>query len=352
MAPMRPGKLSRADTSIDSPAGSFDVLAIYSEVLQNDPDITMPLAAIYSLLEVLTKTNASTVSEFMDILKRGKNILIEAVPNSYSLQAGCDIFQRFVMRSLDNIENFEETKSHLVANGQLFVQRARQAREKIAEIGSSFIKDGATILIHSYSRVVLAVLTLAAQRNKRFKVYITESRPNGSGLKSKRVLEQHGIPCCMLLDVAVGYVIQKTDIVLVGAEGIVENGGLINQIGTLNVATMAKAANKPFYCLAESHKFVRIFPLSQYDLVTPEPVLQFSDPTVAPHLSSAAMSPALDASAFGGPTDTAPSIQQSEKITSSSGDVRNEDVMGIEEIKNNPQLVRWTFPAQNGIDRI
>lgn len=340
MAPVRPNRLSRADTSIESPAGSFDVLAIYGEVLQNDPDITMPLAAIYSLLEVLTKTNASTVSEFMDILKRGKNILIDAVPNSYSLQAGCDIFQRFVMRSLDNIENFEETKAHLVANGQLFVQRARQAREKIAETGSLFVKDGATILIHSYSRVVLAVLTKAAQRNKRFKVYITESRPNGAGLKSKQVLEHHGIPCCMLLDVAVGYVMQKVDIVLVGAEGIVENGGLINQIGTLNVATIAKAANKPFYCLVESHKFVRIFPLSQYDLVTPEPILQFSDPPMRSFENSALSSPMLNQDSHGFDLRDSAVNAQGGKITSSSGDVRNEDIMGIEEIKNNPQLVR------------
>jgi len=29
---------------------------------------------------------------------------------------------------------------------------------------------------------------------------------------------------------------------------------------------MAKAANKPFYVAVESYKFVRYFPLSQYDL--------------------------------------------------------------------------------------
>lgn len=29
---------------------------------------------------------------------------------------------------------------------------------------------------------------------------------------------------------------------------------------------MAKAANKPFYAVVESYKFVRVFPLNQYDL--------------------------------------------------------------------------------------
>jgi len=32
------------------------------------------------------------------------------------------------------------------------------------------------------------------------------------------------------------------------------------------ISVMAKASNKPFYAVVESYKFVRIFPLNQYDL--------------------------------------------------------------------------------------
>jgi translation initiation factor eIF-2B subunit alpha len=32
------------------------------------------------------------------------------------------------------------------------------------------------------------------------------------------------------------------------------------------ISVMAKAANKPFYAVVESYKFVRVFPLNQYDL--------------------------------------------------------------------------------------
>ncbi len=54
--------------------------------------------------------------------------------------------------------------------------------------------------------------------------------------------------------------------VLSGAEGVVENGGVINQIGTYQIAVIARSANKPFYVVAESFKFVRVYPLNQYDL--------------------------------------------------------------------------------------
>ena len=65
---------------------------------------------------------------------------------------------------------------------------------------------------------------------------------------------------------AVAYIMEKVDVVLVGAEGVVENGGIINKIGTYGVAIAAKTLNKPFYVAAESFKFTRLFPLSQSDL--------------------------------------------------------------------------------------
>lgn len=44
------------------------------------------------------------------------------------------------------------------------------------------------------------------------------------------------------------------------------------QIGTYQLAVMAKALNKPFYVVAESFKFVRMFPLNQDDLPNLEKV--------------------------------------------------------------------------------
>lgn len=42
--------------------------------------------------------------------------------------------------------------------------------------------------------------------------------------------------------------------VLVGAEGVVENGGVINKLGTYQAAVSAHCHNTPFYVAAESYK--------------------------------------------------------------------------------------------------
>jgi translation initiation factor eIF-2B subunit alpha len=67
----------------------------------------------------------------------------------------------------------------------------------------------------------------------------------------------------------------KADMIIVGAEGVVENGGIISRMGTYQMGLLAKSKGKPFYVVAESHKFVRLYPLSQFDLPIEQKVLDF-----------------------------------------------------------------------------
>jgi translation initiation factor eIF-2B subunit alpha len=75
-------------------------------------------------------------------------------------------------------------------------------------------------------------------------------------IKTHEALTKAGIPCAIVLDSAVAYVMDKVDFVLVGSEAVVESGGLINAVGSNQMAIIAKAANKPLYALAERYSFV------------------------------------------------------------------------------------------------
>lgn len=79
-------------------------------------------------------------------------------------------------------------------------------------------------------------------------------------------LEASNIPCTVILDSAVGYIMESIDMVMVGAEGVVESGGIINKVGSYTMALCARETSKPFYVLTESFKFVRLYPLNQRDL--------------------------------------------------------------------------------------
>lgn len=43
-------------------------------------------------------------------------------------------------------------------------------------------------------------------------------------------LRKYNIPCTLILDSAISYIIEKIDAVLLGAEGVCENGGIINRV--------------------------------------------------------------------------------------------------------------------------
>ena len=58
----------------------------------------------------------------------------------------------------------------------------------------------------------------------------------------------------------------QVDLCLVGAEGVMENGGIINKLGTYQIALVAKALKRPFYVAVESYKFARMYPLAQRDI--------------------------------------------------------------------------------------
>lgn len=58
-----------------------------------------------------------------------------------------------------------------------------------------------------------------------WQVYVTEARPRSLGNKTYEALTAAGIPCAVVLDSAVAYVMEKVDVVLVGSEAIVESGG-------------------------------------------------------------------------------------------------------------------------------
>lgn len=252
-------------------------------MLDEDLDLTMPVAAIEALIELLAQSRAVTIYETLDLVKTQSDYLKSRVPNSISLSAGTDLFQRYIISSLkpSSTGNFESARQHLLSNGRLFVSRAKAARNKVASFGRHFVRDETVVLTHGGSRVVGELLSKAVEAsahggNVRFKViYVmngarrSESKTVVSSLRSK------GVPVAIISEGAVGYAMGKVDTVIVGAEGVVENGGIISRLGTYQIALLAKAAGKPFYVAAESHKFVRIYPLGQYDLGIDQEVIKF-----------------------------------------------------------------------------
>ncbi|KAG0672778.1 translation initiation factor eIF-2B subunit alpha [Kluyveromyces marxianus] len=254
----------------------FNITNTYLKFLAEDSEMTMPIAAIEALVTMLKVRNPKTSAEMIKSTKQSIEELTTSIPNSISLRAGCDIFMRFVLKNTHLYGDWENCQQHLIENGHLFVSRAKQSRNRIAEIGLDFISDDDIILVHGFSRAVFSLLSHAAEKLIRFRCVVTESRPSSQGKQLYDLLKGKGIPATLIVDSAVGTIIHKVNKIFVGAEGVAESGGIFNLVGTYSIGVLAKNARKPFYVVSESHKFVRMFPISPDDIPMERDPLDFS----------------------------------------------------------------------------
>lgn len=232
------------------------------------PDLAEAVAAIRALASVIRSSDATTMMELEIELKKASDSLKSWDTTSISLTAGCDLFMRYVTRtSALEYEDFNSAKSRLLERAEKFGEISYKARRIIAMLSQDFIFDGCTILVHGFSRVVFEVLKTAAQSRKVFRVLCTEGRPDRTGLRLSNELAKLDVPVKLLIDSAVAYSMDEVDMVFVGADGVVESGGIINMMGTYQIALVAKSMNKPVYVAAESYKFARLYPLDQKDMV-------------------------------------------------------------------------------------
>lgn len=239
--------------------------------------VALPVAAIKSLLGVIKRSKANTMMGLQEELRAASQdmqLYAKECPSSVllggrshiALASGCELFLKYVTRCFLELPDFNDCRIEILERGERFANISVAARDRISDFGQSFIRDSNTVLTHGFSRVVKALLTKAA-RTKHFSVIVLEGRPDAAGAKAaKHYSQETGIPCTVVLDSAIAHVMEQVDLVIVGAEGVVENGGIVNKLGTYTLAISAKELGKPFYVAAESYKFARLYPLNQSDL--------------------------------------------------------------------------------------
>jgi methylthioribose-1-phosphate isomerase len=130
------------------------------------------------------------------------------------------------------------------------------------------LPTGAGILTHCNAGALatagdgtaLAVIFELVRRGKRPHVWSDETRPLLQGARlTMWELQQRGIDATLICDSAAAHVMRegRVQAVITGADRIAANGDTANKIGTLGVATLARAFGIPFYVAA---------PITTFDL--------------------------------------------------------------------------------------
>lgn len=226
--------------------------------------VSTGIATIQGLLAVLSSCEATTVQELVHNLRSAASNFQTVDCSCIALKSASDLFTLFITQKEHarlETEDFESCRQLMKERGATFLARLQESCQKIAQVSQPFLGDGCLVLMHGSSTVVTAALSLAS-RTKDIRVLVTRS----SGPNVVKQLEAENIGVTVIEDLAVGANMHKVDCVMLGAEGVVETGGIVNKLGSYTVAMVARALNKQVYVLAESFKFVREYPLGQEDL--------------------------------------------------------------------------------------
>jgi len=249
-------------------SSSPDYVVEFQELLGRD--VAVPVCCMKALISVIRESRSVTWMQLERELREAIRILSNISSTELrgrtkiSLGSGCDLFMKYVTRAFLEYLDFDTCKLELIRRGENFAGMSEASRSTIADIGHSFVQDGCTVLTHGSSRVVTALL-LKASQSKTFNIVITNG-PDGEGKETASIFADAGIPTSLIVDSAMGVAMENVDLCIVGAEGVMENGGVVNRIGTYQVAMVAKTMRKPFYVAVESYKFARMYPLSQRDV--------------------------------------------------------------------------------------
>ncbi|XP_061787618.1 translation initiation factor eIF2B subunit alpha isoform X3 [Nerophis lumbriciformis] len=215
--------------------------------MRNDPDVASAVAAIRTLLEFLKRDQGETLLGLGESLKWATDRLT-AVDSSVALSSGGELFLRFISLTSLEHQDLSRCKKVMEERGELFLEKISMSRSKVAKLCHTFIKDGAAA---DGRRLEEAQRSCDRGLGRGCGVHPGEG---GSGHRGRRGRggERRDHQQGVLQEVVV--FCQSTDVLTLA------------QIGTYQTAVCAKAHNKPFYVVAESFKFVRLYPLNQQDV--------------------------------------------------------------------------------------
>lgn len=236
------------------------------EVVENRSDgaSVLSIKAINILNEFCQKHSSNDSKELIEDVKDYGYILMHCRESMASIgnSIASVLYKSFFDKEYDSVLKVKEC-FNTISNEK--ITSIEQSMNKIIDYAQHLIKEGSNVLVHSHSSTLIKVLQGI---KKKLNVYVTESRPLGEGRNTATVLSlctSDSINSITLLaDSSIANVMNKVDVCIVGADGILKDGSFVNKIGTYTIAICASAFNIPVYVVSDTSK-ITLSQLKEYE---------------------------------------------------------------------------------------
>lgn len=154
--------------------------------------------------------------------------------------------------SLERSATAAQAADGIERQARLLIEQSQRAVHQVARHTCKLVKPGDTVFTHSFSSTIATVFDQLARQ--AVSAIITESRPGNEGKKLAEHLSLLQIPTEYITDAQIDLFIRRSDIVLVGADTLLTDGGIVNKSGTCLLAMCTFENKVPFYVCCESYK--------------------------------------------------------------------------------------------------
>ena len=145
-------------------------------------------------------------------------------------------------------------RASVVAAADEFENRLDRAQAQLGEVGANRLRDGDVVMTHCHSTDAMACVRAAVEQGKHVEAVVKETRPRQQGLITAEELTDMGVPVTLIVDNAAHRYLDDVDHVLVGADAIAADGGVVNKIGTSGLAVSARERGVPIMVAAQTLK--------------------------------------------------------------------------------------------------
>ncbi|WP_128903721.1 ribose 1,5-bisphosphate isomerase [Halorubrum amylolyticum] len=192
---------------------------------------------------------ASDPAAFRASMRAAARTLRETRPTAVSLPNAL----RYVLQRMEG-ETVEELRRSVVGASDAFVRQLDRAQEDLGQVGANRLADGDTVMTHCHSTDALACIEAAVEQGKSISAVVKETRPRQQGHITAEQLRDAGVPVTLIVDSAARRYLDEVDHVVVGADSIAADGGVINKIGTSGLAVNARERGVPIMTAAQTIK--------------------------------------------------------------------------------------------------
>ena len=209
-------------------------------------------SAVKILMDVCRRSRGKDVGQLVTSVRQTALSLAKVRPSMAPIRNWSLVFCHRLQEKMNDRISYSEAQQRGILLGEQLLKEQQKIVELQVKASRAILKNRDSVLTLSYSSTVESILKHGLPPACR--VVIAESRPLMEGRRLFENLKHISADLRMITDAQMGLAIPSTDLVLVGADTILGDLGVVNKTGTYLSALVSHSHGRDFFVAADTYK--------------------------------------------------------------------------------------------------